>query len=105
MLKIADNLSLPVDVVTQAIGILAIRRAGKSYTARRLVEQLYHAKQQIVIVDPKGDWWGIRSSVDGKSAGLEVPILGGEHGDIPLESGAGEVVAKMAVEEGVSLLE
>jgi DNA helicase HerA-like ATPase len=89
---------------TEAIGILAKRRAGKSYTARRIVEQLYRAKQQVVIIDPKGDWHGIRSSADGKSPGLAIPILGGEHGDLQLEAGSGEIVAKLAVEECVSLL-
>jgi hypothetical protein len=104
MLKLADNLKLPVELVTQAIGILAKRRAGKSYTARRLTEQLLHARQQVVIADPKGDWWGIRSSADGKSPGLPVVILGGERGDVPLEAGGGEVVAKLVVEERVSVL-
>lgn len=103
-LHLAPNLSLPVDAVTQAIGILAKRRAGKSYTARRFAEQLYKAGQQIVIVDPKGDWWGIRSSADGKGPGLPVVILGGERGDVPLEVGAGEVVAKLVAEERVSVL-
>lgn len=37
-LKIAKDLSLPVDVVTQTVAVLAKRRAGKSYTMRRLVE-------------------------------------------------------------------
>src|SRR4051812_5522181 len=104
MLKLADNLKLPVEVVTQTIGILAKRRAGKSYAARRLAEQLFTAKQQIVIADPKGDWWGIRSSADGKSPGLPVVILGGERGDLPLEVTAGEVVAKLVAEERVSVL-
>ena len=48
-LNIAPNLTLPLEVVNQTIGILAKRRAGKSYTARRIVEQLYAAKQQVVI--------------------------------------------------------
>jgi hypothetical protein len=52
----------PLDATTQAIGIVAKRRVGKSYTARRFAEQLLNAGQQVVIVDPKGDWWGIRSS-------------------------------------------
>jgi uncharacterized protein len=103
-LHIAEKLTLPVEVVTQAIGILAKRRAGKSYTARRFTEQLIHSRQQVVIADPKGDWWGIRSSADGKSPGLPVVILGGERGDVPLEVGAGEVVAKLVVEERVSVL-
>ncbi len=104
-LKISRNLTLPLDTVTQTIGVLAKRRAGKSYLARRLAEQLFQAGQQIVIVDPKGDQWGIRSAADGKSPGLPIVILGGEHGDIPrLEVSSGEVVAKLVVEERVSAL-
>lgn len=103
-LNIAAGVDLPLDTVTQTIGILAKRRAGKSYCARRIVEQLYRAGQQVIIVDPKGDWHGIRSSADGKQPGLPVIILGGEHGDIPLEVSSGEMVAKLAVEERVSIL-
>jgi hypothetical protein len=103
-LKIADNLSLPLDAVTQTFAILAKRRAGKSYTARRFAEELLGAAQQVVIVDPKGDWWGIRSSADGKSPGFPVIVLGGEHGDLPLEVTGAEVVAKLAVYERVNLL-
>lgn len=103
-LKISKDVSLPVDVVTQTIAILAKRRAGKSYTMRKICEQLLEANQQIVMVDPKGDQWGIRSSADGKKAGFPIIILGGEHGDLPLEVNAGEVVAKLVVEERVSVL-
>lgn len=104
LLKIANGVSLPLETVTQAIGILAKRRAGKSYAMRRLAEQLFNAGQQIVIVDPKGDQWGIRSSVDGKGPGLPVVILGGERADVPLEANSGEVVAKLVVEDRVSVL-
>ena len=82
MLHIARGFSLPLDTVTQAAGILAKRRAGKSYLGRRITEQMLKAVQQVVIVDPKGDWWGIRSSADGKTPGFPVIILGGEHGDV-----------------------
>lgn len=101
-IKISSALSLPLDVVTQTIAILAKRRAGKSYAMRRIVEQLFVAGQQIILVDPKGDQWGIRSSADGKGKGLPIIILGGEHGDVPLEANAGEIVAKLVVEDGVS---
>lgn len=103
-LKISDDISLPLDFVTQAAAILAKRRAGKSYTMRRIAEQLLKADQQIVLVDPKGDQWGIRSSADGKGPGYPITILGGEHGDVPLEVGAGELVAKLVVEDRVSVL-
>lgn len=103
-LHVADGLTLPIETTTQAIGIVAKRRVGKSYTARRITEQLFKAGQQIVIVDPKGDWWGIRSSADGKSPGLPVVILGGEHGDLPLDVSNGEVVAQLVTQERVSVL-
>ena len=105
MIRIASNLSLPDDTVTQTIGVLAKRRAGKSYFARRLAEQFFRSGLQVVIIDPKGDQWGIRSAADGRGPGLPIIILGGEHGDIPkLETSSGEVVAKMIVEERVSAL-
>lgn len=104
VIKITKDLSLPLDVVTQTITILAKKRVGKSYTMRRFAEQLLHAGQQIVIIDPKGDQWGIRSSADGKKPGFPVLILGGEHGDLPLEKSASEVVAKLIVEEQVNVL-
>jgi uncharacterized protein len=103
-IEISESLSLPLDTVTQTLGIVAKRRMGKSYLGRKLAEQLFEAGQQIVILDPKGDHWGIRSAANGKGPGLPVVILGGEHGDVPLEAGSGEVVAKLVVEESVSIL-
>lgn len=103
-IKISKEISLPLDLVTQTIAILAKRRVGKSYTMRRIAEQLLECQQQIVIVDPKGDQWGIRSSADGKKPGFPIVILGGEHGDAPLEVNSGEIVAKLIVEEHVSIL-
>jgi len=104
LLKLAKDLVLPLETVTQTVAVLAKRRAGKSYTMRRLVEQLFNAGQQVVLVDPKGDQWGLRSAADGKAPGLPIVILGGERGDVPLESTAGEVVAKLVVEERVSVV-
>jgi len=97
-------LALPLDVVTQTIAIVAKRRVGKSFLARKFTEQLHAAGQQVVVLDPKGDWWGIRSSHDGKGPGLPILIIGGERGDLPLEPGSGDVVAKLVVEECVSAL-
>lgn len=103
-IRLADNLTLPIELVTESVGILAVKRAGKSHTAKKLTEQLHRAGQQVVVVDPKGDWWGLRSSADGKSPGLPFVVLGGEHGDVPIEPGAGELVAKLVVEQRVSLV-
>ncbi|PYN82452.1 MAG: hypothetical protein DMD96_06020 [Candidatus Rokuibacteriota bacterium] len=55
-------------------------------------------------MDPKGDTWGIRSAANGKGPGLPIVILGGGHGDVPLEPSGGELVAKLVVEQRVSVL-
>src|SRR5688572_14264452 len=103
-LRISESLSLPLDLVTESVSIRAIKRMGKSYTARKITEQPYGAGQQVVIVDPKGDWWGIRSAANGRDPGLPIVILGEEHGDVPLEVGSGELVANLVVRERVSIL-
>ncbi|SRR5579883_173809 len=96
-LRIADGLSLPLDAVTQSFGVLAKRGAGKSYLASVLAEEMLKAGQQILAIDPTGAWHGLRSSADGKGPGFPVVILGGEHGDVPLEESAGEVIATAVV--------
>jgi hypothetical protein len=49
-------------------------------------------------LDPTGAWWGLRAAADGKSEGLPVVIIGGEHGDVPLEPTAGKVIADLVVD-------
>lgn len=103
-LSISETLKLPLDAVTQRISILGKTRTGKSYTAGVLVEEVLKAHQQVVILDPKGDWYGLRSSGDGKSEGLQILIMGGKHGDIPLEPTAGALVADLVVNERISVI-
>jgi hypothetical protein len=98
ILRIAAGLELPVDVVTQPIAILARRGAGKTYTASVIVEEVVRAKVPVVILDPTGAWWGLRSSVDGDRPGLPVVIFGGDHGDVALEPSAGKVIADVVIE-------
>jgi hypothetical protein len=98
-LRLADNLSLPVDVVTDTVGILAIKGSGKTYTFLVLVEEMVKNALPIIILDTMGVCWGIRSSADGKSPGFPIVILGGTHGDVPLESTAGKVIADWVVSE------
>jgi len=104
-LDISTDLALTVDVAGEAIAILAKRGAGKTNTATVLVEELVAADIQTVVIDPVGAWWGIRSSAEGEhGAGLSVPILGGQHGDVPLEQTAGSLIADVVVDSGSSLL-
>lgn len=97
-LKISSDLSLPIDAATQTFAIIAQRRKGKTYTANVMAEEMVAAGIPWVALDPTGAWWGLRSSVNGKSAGLPVYVFGGDHGDLPLERTAGKMIADLVVE-------
>lgn len=103
-MKIASNMSLPLSFVTQTQAILAKRGVGKSYTASVQAEEMLKANQQIIVIDVTGAWHGLRSSADGKSKGFPILIAGGEHGDIPLEKNAGEIIAGAITKERFSCI-
>lgn len=101
-LKISSSFSLPLEAVTQTFALLAKRGSGKSYTASVMAEEMLKARQQVVVLDPTGAWWGLQSSEDGKSAGFPVVIFGGDHANLPLEENAGELIAQAIVEQKFS---
>lgn len=97
VLHVSTDLDLPIDAVTGTFGILATKGAGKSNAAVVMAEEMYDAGVPWVAVDPKGDWWGIRSSGDGKGPGLPIVVFGGRHGDVPLEPTAGHLIADLVL--------
>jgi hypothetical protein len=97
-IHIGPKLDLPESAVTQTFAVLAKRGMGKSYLAAKMVEQMIGAGLPVVVVDPIGVFWGLRSSADGKRPGLPVVILGGDHADVPLEVTAGAVVADFVID-------
>lgn len=103
-LKVSRTVSFPLDAVTQTFGILAKKRAGKSNAAVVIAEEMFDAGIPFVVIDPKGDWWGMRSSSDGKKPGLSIPVFGGEHGDIALEPTSGDLVATLIAEKGLTCI-
>lgn len=97
VLKIAAGIELPVEAVTQTFAYLARRGAGKTYAAKVMAEEMLSAGYPIVVLDPLGVWWGLRSK-------YPVCILGGEHADAPLEASSGKVVADFVVSERMSVI-
>jgi hypothetical protein len=98
-LKLSADLALPLDAVTHTFAIVGMRGSGKSNTAVVLAEEMHRAGLHWVAIDPKGDWWGMRSSADGKSPGLPIVVFGGRHGDLPLEPTSGVFLAELIVRE------
>lgn len=103
-LRISEALGLPLEAVTQTFGIIAVRGAGKTYTASVMCEEMLTAGLQVVVLDPLGVWWGLRASADGKGPGLSIIVLGGEHADAPIEPTAGETIADFVVDARQSVV-
>lgn len=88
--------------LSRPIAIVGRTGSGKSNTAKGLVETLLTMGRRVVVVDPKGDWWGLRLAPDGKGLGLAVPIFGGDHGDIEIEEHAGAALGELLAREPIS---
>jgi uncharacterized protein len=98
-LWLGGDLSLPLDAVTETFAILAKRGSGKTYTAAVMVEEMIAAGLPVVVIDPVGVWWGLRSSANGTADGLPVVIFGGDHADLPLQEGTGGLIADALIEQ------
>ncbi len=99
VLSISAALHLPLDALTHVLGIVAQRGAGKSYCASVLMEEMVEHGLFVGYVDPLGITWGIRASADGEHAGYPVLILGGRHGDLPLDPASGAIVSQFVLEQ------
>ncbi|MEQ1762562.1 MAG: hypothetical protein ABL984_05370 [Pyrinomonadaceae bacterium] len=104
MLKISNDLSIPLSAVTQKIVVYGSPNMGKTNFGSVMAEELYANHLRFSVIDPMGVWWGIQHGASGKQTGLEVLILGGIHGDLPIEPTAGDVVADLVADESVSVI-
>lgn len=103
-LRIAPDLELPLDAVTETFAILAKRGSGKTYTAAVMAEEMLEAGLPVCVVDPLGVWWGLRSSADGKGDGYPVYVFGGDHGDVKLEETAGTLIADVVIDQRIPVV-
>lgn len=104
-LRIAPDLMLPLDFITESSAIIAKKGAGKTNAAMVMLEQAHRAGVPVVSIDPKGDHWGIRAGADGTAGGgLAIPVFGGLHGDIPLEPTAGVYLADLVRSRNLSVV-
>lgn len=98
------DLHLPTNVVTTTDIVLGGKGMGKTNLGSVLVEELTKRNLRWSVLDPIGVWWGLRHSADGKSPGIECVILGGPHGDIPIEPTGGAIVADLVIDEGANTI-
>ncbi len=61
-----------------------------TYLASMIAEQMIDAEAQVIVIDPIGNWWGLRVDADGESKGKDIFIIGGTHGDVPINPESGK---------------
>src|SRR5579859_7184177 len=93
------KLCIPEKVLEQHLVVLGKTGKGKSSALRHIVEHLLDEKKRVCIIDPKGDWWGLKAAADGKGAGYPVILFGdfkqGRKGDVPLNAHSGRHLAEL----------
>lgn len=94
--------TLPADAVTRTFGIFGMKDSGKTTAARVLVEGVCKIGGHAVVVDPVGVWWGATRA--GSGPGIKGVVIGGEHGDVPLEETGGKLVAELVLAQQYPLV-
>lgn len=92
-------MNLPPAIFKQHCAILGKTGAGKSYAARGMVETLLAEHRRVCVIDPKGDWHGVKLSADGKRGPFKVIGFGDfkepTATDIAINPRAGREVAEL----------
>lgn len=92
---LARGLSFPAaELATTVVSLLGNRGSGKSNSAFVLLEGLHAAGVPVIVIDYVGIYWSLRLDETGKHpSAVQIPVLGGDHGDITLMPSTGAVVA------------
>lgn len=100
-LKVFDGVSIPVDYAAiQKYVTLGASDSGKTFMLARFAEQCCEADIFFVILDPVGKHWSLRAGPDGSPEGGkdDVWVLGGLHGDVPLDPASGALIADTVID-------
>ena len=94
------TLPFPEEVLKQHSVFLGKTGSGKSSKCRLVVEHLLDNAKRVCIIDPKGDWWGLKSTADGKSVAYPDVVMFGnftdpDATDIPINKHSGVQVAEL----------
>lgn len=93
------KLCIPVETIAQHVVALGKTGAGKSSVLRHIVEHLLGEKKRLCVIDPKGDWYGLKAAADGKGPGFPVILFGdfkdASAQDVPINEHSGRHVAEL----------
>lgn len=93
------SLVFPARALDQHLVVLGKTGSGKSSALRHIVEHLLAHKKRVCVIDPKGDWFGVKWSADGKGPGFPVILFGDfkekTAADVPLNPQSGKHIAEL----------
>lgn len=94
------KLCFPEKILSQHAVVLGKTGAGKSSKLRHIVEHLLAQGKRVCIVDPKGDWWGLKKDADGIRPGIKNLIAFGDFKeakaqDVPINAQSGKHIAEL----------
>lgn len=98
---------IPRAALSQHILLLGKTRSGKSSKMRLIVEHFLNRKKPVCILDPKGDWWGLKLSASGKRAGYPIVVFGtvdAHYADVRINEHSGAVIAELAATSNLSCI-
>ena len=96
------TLPIPAEALKDCGAILGRRGAGKSGTGRAILEHELDAQHRCCVIDPKGDWYGIRAKKDGSPSRFEIPVFGGAHADVPIDDSMGAQLGEIVATSSTS---
>lgn len=102
----SQTINLPTTITNKAVVAIGTPGAGKSHgVAESIVIPALQRHEQVVIVDPTDAWFGLALSKDGKRpSGLDIAVIGGEHGQIPLTPNMGTAMGDLLGREPISAI-
>ncbi len=103
-IQLSSKLSLPADIAGRRTAIFGLSGSGKSNTATVIVEGLLTAGEQVIMVDPKGEGWGLLSLANGKPSNLDVLVFGPNGHVTELQETHGPMLADFVVDTGRSIV-
>lgn len=91
----ASKLPVPESAFDEDAVICAKKGSGKTVLGKGIAERGLDAGERTCIIDPKGDWWGLKAAADGENPGYEIAVFGGDHADMPFNAETAEPLAQM----------
>lgn len=86
---------IPAGALDRHIAFLGVTGSGKtSATKAGLIEPALEASERVIVIDPTGAYWGLRTGANSKKNGYRIYVFGGDHGDYPLMARDAELLAE-----------